>query len=253
MLYIYHGDNHNIMNSFPRRSFNLIYLDPPFNTGKLQKDKKGLYEDAFDDYIDWIGPKLELMRDLLTDNGSIFIHLDYREVHYVKVFMDKLFGRSCFMNEIIWLYDFGAKQTKKWSTKHDNILWYVKNPKDYVFKLEEVDKVPKIAPSLPSSKNRKDKHLKLINDFWWQTVVPTNGKERTGYPTQKPLGILERIVRVHSNKKDHLLDPFAGSGTFGEAGAKQNRNVTLIDNNQDAIDTMTNRFSKNSYDYTIKD
>lgn len=240
---IIQGNNLDIMNVMESKKFNLIYSDPPFNTKKTQSGHGGSYEDSFDNFLEWIRPRIEEAKRLLTNDGSFFIHMDYREIHYVKILCDEIFGRNNFMNEIIWSYDFGARQKKKWSTKHDTILWYVKDCKNYVFNLDQVDLVPKLAPGLPVSKNRKNPHLKMITDVWQNTIVHTNGKERTGYPTQKPLTILERIVKVHSNPADYLLDFFAGSGSFGEAAIKHGRNVTLIDKNSEAILVMKNRLN----------
>ncbi len=177
---------------------------------------------------------------ILKPTGSLFLHLDYREVHYAKVMLDGIFGRACFMNEIIWSYDYGARSRKKWPTKHDNILWYVKDPKKYTFNYKDMDRIPYLAPGLVTEE--KAKRGKTPTDCWWHTIVPTNGKEKTGYPTQKPLGIIRRIVRVHSNPGDKLLDFFAGSGTFGEAAFDLGRQCTLIDNNPEAIEVMRKRF-----------
>lgn len=244
MLNILEGENLELLKALPEEEFRLIYIDPPFNTGKTRTDHHGSYTDKFDDFCEWIEPRIKEARRLLTADGSFFIHMDYREIHYVKVLCDQIFGRKCFQNEIIWQYDFGARQKKKWSTKHDNILWYTKDPKNYIFNLDQVDLIPKMAPGLPTSKNRKNPHLKMITDVWWNTIVPTNGKERLGYPTQKPLAIIERIIKVHSKSGDHVLDFFAGSGTTGDAAIKHGRKATLIDNNPDAIAIMKKRFSK---------
>jgi len=243
LIQLYHGDNLKILSSFEDESFSLIYSDPPYGCGKSFKSRNGSFDDKLTGqaFLDWLKPRIEESKRLLTKTGSFFIHMDYHEIHYVKVLCDKVFGRESFMNEIIWQYDFGARQKTKWSTKHDNILWYAKDAKNYVFNLEQVDLIPKLAPGLPVSKNRKNPDKKLLTDVWWNTIVPTNGKERTGYPTQKPLAIVERIVKVHSNAGDNLLDPFAGSGTLGEAAAKHERKVTLIDSNIEAIEVMKRR------------
>lgn len=235
------GDNLEILKTLEDKDYQLIYIDPPYNTGKVQKRNSLFYDDKFDNFVDFLIPRIKLSLTKLKDNGSIFIHLDYREVHYVKVEMDKLLGRNCFMNEIIWSYDFGARQKTKWPTKHDSILWYVKNPCDYIFNYDAIDRIPYITKSFGLVSKEKQEKGKTLTDVWWNTIVPTNSKEKTGYPTQKPLAIVERIVKVHSNVGDKVLDFFAGSGTLGMAAKKNNREYTLIDQNPDAIEVMKNR------------
>ena len=248
-------------------SLDLIYVDPPFNTGKKQAltalktvqdadgDRTGFqgqryrtivgeqrsYSDVFDDFMGFLEPRLRQAHRVLAENGSFFLHLDCREVHYAKVMLDGIFGRDCFMNEIIWAYDYGARTKKRWSAKHDTILWYVKDPKNYTFNYDAMDRIPYMAPGLVGAE--KAARGKTPTDVWWHTIVPTNGHERTGYPTQKPLGLLNRIVQVHSNAGDRLLDFFAGSGTFGEAAARHGRDVVLIDQNDEAIEVMKQRLA----------
>lgn len=265
---IYLADNMEILPTLPDASIPLIYIDPPFNTGKTQKrsqiqtvqddehgDRVGFqgkkyktksvgtkaYNDRFDDFTAFIEPRLHEVHRLLSEDGSFFFHIDYREVHYCKVLLDSIFGRECFMNEIIWAYDFGARSKRRWSPKHDNILWYVKNPKQYTFHFEEMDRIPYMAPGLVGKK--KAARGKTPNSVWWHTIVPTNGKEKTGYPTQKPLGILNRIIKVHSNPGDIILDFFAGSGTTGEAAARLERDFILIDQNPEAVEVMCDRLA----------
>lgn len=264
------GDNLEILARLPKNFFSLIYIDPPFNTGKIQKrkriyveenelgDRKGFgdksylvknvqdspeYVDKYKNFIDFLRPRIELAKQLLKENGSIFVHLDYREVHYIKVEMDSIFGRHNFMNEIIWAYDYGARSKRKWPAKHDNILWYVQNKNKYIFNYEEMDRIPYMSPDLVGEE--KALKGKTPTDVWWMTIVPTNSREKTGYPTQKPVKLLERIIKIHSNPGDWVLDFFAGSGTTGEAAAKLNRKFVLIDNNKDAIEIMYKRL--NSY------
>jgi len=266
-LQIYFGDNLDIMRGLPEASFDLIYVDPPFNTGKTQArsriqtvrdpngDRDGFggqryrtvkvgtqaFADNFDDFLAFLEPRLEEAVRLLRPEGSFFLHLDYREVHYAKVLLDGLFGRDSFMNEIIWAYDYGARSKKKWPAKHDNILWYAKNPERYTFRFDDMDRIPYMAPGLVTPE--KADRGKTPTDVWWHTIVPTNGKERTGYPTQKPLGILNRIIRIHSNPGDTVLDFFAGSGTTGEAAIRNGRNAVLIDNNPQAMEVMARRLA----------
>jgi site-specific DNA-methyltransferase (adenine-specific) len=187
-------------------------------------------------------PRIQEAYRVLKPSGSMFIHLDYREVHYVRVEADKIFGRKNFQNEIIWAYDYGGRSKSKWSAKHDNILWYSKSEKSFTFNYSAIDRIPYLAPSLVGEE--KAAIGKTPTDTWFNTIVHTNGKEKTGYPTQKPLSILNRIVRVHSNENDLLMDFFAGSGSFGEAAVKNNRNVVLVDNNIQAIQVMNKRFNK---------
>ncbi|MEM9194888.1 MAG: site-specific DNA-methyltransferase [Myxococcota bacterium] len=267
-LEIYHGDNLPVLEGFEDESFDLIYIDPPFNTGKRQSrrrtrverdpeaKRKGFgghryrtieigtqaFDDRFSDYVGFLAPRLEAARRLLRPSGSLFVHIDFREVHYVKVFLDSLFGRESFQNEIIWSYDYGARSKRRWSPKHDNILWYAKDPKNYTFRYDDIDRIPYMAPGLVGKE--KAARGKTPTDSWWHTIVSPTGKERTGYPTQKPLPILSRIVRVHSNPGDRVLDFFAGSGTFGEAALREGRSAVLVDQNPQAITVMTTRLER---------
>ena len=244
---LYHGDNLQILKSeIDDQSINLIYIDPPFNTGKSQEritDGKTLkYNDKFTDlhtYLEFLEQRLKQAYRVLDKYGSLFVHLDYRAVHYCRVILDDIFGKRSFMNEIIWAYDFGARSKSKWPTKHDNILWYVKNPDRYTFNYDEMDRIPYMAPGLVGKE--KAARGKTPTDVWWHTIVATNGGEKTGYPTQKPIGLLSRIVKVHSQPEDILLDFFAGSGTFGEIAAMYNRSSILVDSNKDAINIMLDR------------
>ena len=197
------------------------------------------YEDAFEDFEAFLMTRIEAALPCLTPDGSLFVHLDYREVHYVKVALDRLLGRERFRNEIIWAYDFGGRPKRWWPTKHDTILWYTLDPKNYVFRFDEMDRIPYMAPGLVGKE--KAARGKTPTDVWWHTIVPTNGKEKTGYPTQKPLGILERIIKVHTEPRDVVLDFFAGSGTTGEAAARLGRGFVLVDNHPDAVETMQRR------------
>jgi len=267
MNYIYFGDNLPILGSLPDESVNLIYIDPPFNTGKQQKrtqikttrspngDRFGFqgnsyktvrlgtqeYNDIFDDYLEFLTPRLVEAKRILASTGTFYFHIDYREVHYCKILLDQIFGRESFLNEIIWAYDYGGKAKNRWPAKHDNILVYVKNPKKYVFNVNEVDRIPYMAPNLVGPE--KAAKGKLPTDTWWHTIVPTNGSEKTGYPTQKPLGILDRIIRASSNPGDTVLDFFAGSGTTGASCSKFNRQFILIDKSIQAMEVMAKRFA----------
>ena len=267
---IYFGDNLSILQSLPSDSIDLIYIDPPFNTGKSQSrkqiktiaDNKGdrvgfqgrsyrtievgqkAYDDQFDDYLGFLKPRLEEAYRLLKPDGSLYFHIDYREVHYCKILLDQIFGRDSFLNEIIWAYDYGARTKKKWPPKHDNILWYAKDPTHYKYNVDEIERIPYMAPGLVGKE--KAARGKLPTDTWWHTIVPTNGTEKTGYPTQKPLGILRRIIRASSNPGDVVLDFFAGSGTTGAACLEFDRMFILVDSNPQSIEIMRKRFTGQS-------
>ncbi|MGB5698064.1 MAG: site-specific DNA-methyltransferase [Polyangiales bacterium] len=268
MRRIVQGDNLDVLEALPREFARLIYIDPPFNTGRKQSrarmnvraaadgERKGfgerrfdverldspVYEDHFDQYLPFLMSRIEAALPCLTADGSLFVHLDYREVHYVKVALDGLLGRDRFRNEIIWAYDFGGRPKRWWPAKHDTLLWYVLDPKRYVFRFEEMDRIPYMAPGLVGKE--KAARGKTPTDVWWHTIVPTNSREKTGYPTQKPLGILERIINVHTDPGDTVLDFFAGSGTTGEAAARLGRGFVLIDQHPDAIATMRTRLAE---------
>ncbi len=264
---VVHADNSGFLPTLPDGAFTLIYIDPPFNTGRTQArqrttmvravdgagDRVGFkgasystirgtlhsYDDAFDDYWAFLEPRLLEAWRLLADDGTLYLHLDFREVHYAKVMLDAIFGRECFLNEIIWAYDYGARAKRRWPAKHDNILVYVKNPAAYHFNSEDVDREPYMAPGLVTAE--KAARGKLPTDVWWHTIVSPTGKEKTGYPTQKPLGILRRIIAASSRPGDWVLDFFAGSGTTGAAAADLGRRFVCVDANPQAIETMRAR------------
>ncbi len=268
MRRIIQGDNLPVLRSLPDGMARLIYLDPPFNTGRPQTrlrlrtrraadgDRVGFgghryrtvrlgrsgFADRYDDLPGYLEPRLVECRRLLAPDGSLFLHLDYREVHYCKVLLDGLFGRAAFLNEIIWAYDYGARTRRRWPPKHDTILWYARNPRRYVFHYHAVDRIPYLAPRLAGP--AKAARGKTPTDVWWHTIVSPTGREKTGYATQKPLGILKRIVAVHSDPGDLVLDPFAGSGTTGEAAALLGRGFLLIDRNPAAIRIMRRRLAR---------
>src|SRR5215469_10183748 len=264
---IHLGDNLPILQSLPSATVDLIYIDPPFNTGLTQKRTRitarrsatgtrngfgnaryevtqhasPVYADTFDDYLAFLRPRLLEAHRLLTPTGSLFLHLDPRETHSAKVMLDQIFGRDSFRNEIIWAYDYGGKPRDRWPAKHDNLLWYSRSPDEYTFHYHAIDRVPYMAPELVGTE--KAARGKIPTDVWWITVVPTNSREKTGYPTQKPLKLLERIVRVHSSPGDLVLDFFAGSGTTGQAAANLGRRFLLIDSSPDAVRLMRKRLA----------
>ena len=252
----------------PSESFQMIYVDPPFNTGKIQRrislktarsedgSRTGFkgqtytsevlstrhYSDIHEDYLGWLEARLIEAHRLLTTTGTFYLHLDYREVHYAKILLDEIFGRENFLNEIIWAYDYGARSTKKWPTKHDNILVYVKNTDQYYFDSAEVDREPYMAPGLVTPE--KAAKGKLPTDVWWHTIVSPTGKEKTGYPNQKPEGILRRMITASTRPGDSVLDFFAGSGTTGAVAAALGRHFVMIDNNAEAFAIMRERLNK---------
>ena len=266
MNYIYLGDNLPIMKAMPAESVDLIYIDPPFNTGKVQartrlkttrddngdrtgfkglrykteKGKTTSFQDDFDEYLGFLEPRLREGHRLLKPHGSFYFHVDYREVHYCKLLLDEIFGRDRFLNEIIWAYDYGGRTKKRWPPKHDNILLYVKDPQNYTFNADAVDRIPYMAPGLVGPE--KAARGKLPTDTWWHTIVPPGGKESTGYATQKPLGVINRIVKASSSPGDVVMDFFAGSGTTGLAAHKLGRSFILIDSSEEALRVMEKRF-----------
>jgi site-specific DNA-methyltransferase (adenine-specific) len=273
---IFKGDNLPILKSIPSESVQLIYIDPPFNTGRTQSrgtttttrtdtgNRVGFkgkrydvvretvlsYDDEFEDFWSFLEPRLEEAWRILNESGTLYLHLDYREAHYAKVLLDALFGRECFLNEIIWAYDYGGKSKNKWPSKHDTILVYVKDPAKYFFNSTEVDREPYMAPGLVTPE--KVEKGKLPTDVWWHTIVSPTGKEKTGYPTQKPKGILRRVIQASSKPGDLILDFFAGSGTTGAVAAELGRNFILIDQNPESIEVITKRLSDDGVAFELK-
>ena len=262
------GECGRVLPTLPRGLARLLYVDPPFNTGRAQKrerikvtrkkdgERRGfggetfevkkvqdtrVFADSFDDFTGFLLPRIEAALPCLTKDASLFVHLDAREVHYVKVALDQLLGRESFMNEIIWAYDYGGRPKNRWPPKHDTILWYARDPGSYVYEYDAIDRIPYMAPGLVGPE--KAARGKVPTDVWWNTIVSPTGREKTGYPTQKPLRILERIVRAHSDPGDLVVDFFAGSGTTGEAAARTGRDYLLVDSNPEAVAVMAARLA----------
>ena len=259
------GDCSEVLPQLPSRSFQLIYIDPPFNTGKIQQrrtlhttrandgDRVGFqgkkykttevgrlgYLDAYDDYLGFIGPKLEEAHRLLRDDGTLYFHIDSRESHYCKILLDSIFGRECFLNEVIWAYDYGGRAKDRWPQKHDTLLVYAKCMGKHFFDQDAIERIPYMAPGLVDAEKRD--RGKLPTDVWWHTIVPTNGREKTGYPNQKPEGILRRVVQASSAPSERVLDFFAGSGTTGAVARALGRRFVLVDDNPEAIKIMHKR------------
>ncbi len=259
------GDNASVLEHLPAATFDVIYVDPPFNTGRAQSrstfatvaDPSGgrvgfggrryrsqllqrlSYDDQFADYLSFLEPRLARARELLADHGTLYFHIDYREAHYCKLLLDELFGRDAFLNEIIWAYDYGAKPRRRWPAKHDTILAYVRTPGGHHFDADAVDREPYMAPGLVSAE--KAARGKRPTDVWFHTIVPTNGAEKTGYPTQKPIGVLRRLVAASSRPGGWCLDPFAGSGTLGAVCQDLGRRFVLVDSSPVALEVMRRR------------
>jgi site-specific DNA-methyltransferase (adenine-specific) len=259
------ADNAAVLSRLPTGAFDLVYMDPPFNTGRVQERatvaadadptaarvgfggrryrtrllERLSYDDRFGDYLEFLEPRLVAARELLAAHGTLYFHIDYREAHYCKLLLDEVFGRASFLNEIIWAYDYGAKPRRRWPAKHDTILVYVRTPGAHHFDADAVDREPYMAPGLVGPE--KAARGKRPTDVWFHTIVPTNGREKTGYPTQKPLGVLRRFVAASSRPGGWCLDPFAGSGTLGAACRELGRRFVLVDSSPIAIDVMRAR------------
>ncbi len=259
------GENAAVLERLPEGAFDLIYMDPPFNTGRAQTrrslsvvadasgDRVGFggrryrsellrslsYDDAFGDYLAFLEVRLERARSLLAPHGTLYFHIDYREAHYCKLLLDELFGRDAFLNELIWSYDYGAKPRRRWPAKHDTILVYVRTPGAHFFDADAVEREPYMAPGLVSAE--KAARGKRPTDVWFHTIVPTNGREKTGYPTQKPEGVLRRMVAASSRPGGWCLDPFAGSGTLGAVCRGLGRRFVLVDKSPVAVEVMRAR------------
>ncbi|HEY7258267.1 MAG TPA: site-specific DNA-methyltransferase [Gaiellales bacterium] len=262
---ILHGDNLPLMAGFPDGAFRMVYADPPFNTGRERTratmrvtpdadgDRTGFggrryrtellerssYRDSFDDYLGFLNPRLRQIHRLLDAEGTLYLHLDQREAHYAKLLLDEIFGRDAFLNELVWAYDYGAKPKRRWPAKHDTILVYVRDPARYLFDCEAVEREPYMAPGLVTAE--KASRGKLPTDVWWHTIVSPTGREKTGYPTQKPVGIVRRMLQASTRPGDLVLDPFAGSGTLGAAAAELGRRYVLIDESAEAVAVMERR------------
>ncbi len=262
------GDNEIALRRLPEGLFDLAYLDPPFNTGRAQARRtiaaehdpeagrvgfggrryrtrllQSLsYDDQYADYLAFLEPRLARTRELLAPHGTLYFHIDYREAHYCKLLLDEVFGREAFLNELIWAYDYGAKPRRRWPAKHDTILAYVKTPGAHHFDADAVEREPYMAPGLVSAE--KAARGKRPTDVWFHTIVPTNGREKTGYPTQKPEGVLRRLVAASSRPGGWCLDPFAGSGTLGAVCAELGRRFVLVDDNPAAIEVIRRRLGE---------
>ena len=259
------GDNLEVLSGLPDGCADLVYIDPPFNTGQTRShtrlrtvadaggDRTGFggrryrsvpvgtsaYLDVFDDWLGFLAPRLAELHRLLAIHGSLYLHVDWRESHYAKVLGDAVFGRDNFLNEVVWAYDYGGRTRRRWPPKHDVLLVWVRDRRRYFFDSGEVERIPYMAPALAGA--TKAARGKLPTDTWWHTIVPTAGPERTGYPTQKPLGVLRRVVAASCVPGGVVLDAFAGSGTAGAAALELGRRFILVDSNPAALRVMRRR------------
>ncbi|MGH8989567.1 MAG: DNA-methyltransferase [Acidimicrobiales bacterium] len=275
--FVFLGDNADVLPALPDGAFQLVYIDPPFNTGSARRrrtlvtsrdeagDRVGFgghryrttgtasraFADAYGDYAGFLGPRLVEARRLLDDDGTLYVHLDYREVHYVKVLLDGVFGRDCFLNELIWAYDYGGRAHDRWPAKHDTILVYARRAGGHHFDRTAVERIPYMAPGLVTPE--KAARGKLPTDVWWHTIVPTSGSEKTGYPTQKPAGVLRRILQASSSPGRRVLDFFAGSGTTGAVASELGRRFLLVEENPEALDVIRRRLGTDGIDYVAAD
>ena len=253
------ADNLDLLAALPDAVVDLAYADPPFATGaprRLQSIRLGAgdrerpgfrgratpYEVtsdlAYDDglplpeHLAALRARVVQVHRVLAPHGSLYLHVDWRTAHHVRLLLDEVFGAERFLNEIVWAYDYGGRARDRWPRKHDTILWYAKGDA-WTFERDAVDRIPYLAPGLVGPE--KASRGKLPTDVWWMTIVPPGGRERTGYPTQKPLRLLERIVAASSRPGDLVLDPYAGSGTTGVAAARLGRRWLMADRNPDAV------------------
>lgn len=227
--------------------YDTIYIDPPFNTGSTQVSARGKafgsYKDKYDDYCEWLLPHIIRAKVSLKETGCIFVHLDQNEVFDVKVrVMDEVFGRKNFKNHIVWAYDYGGRGKDRWPTKHDDILLYCKDIDQHRFDWDAAERIPYMAPGLQKDPARAAAG-KVPTDVWWMSIVGTNSKERTGYPTQKPVQLVKRALQACTPKDGHVLDFFAGSGTTAVAAEELGLDWTVVDSNPQAIETISKRFS----------
>jgi site-specific DNA-methyltransferase (adenine-specific) len=254
------ADNLAALAAIPDGAVDLAYADPPFATGKQQRlvsirsgsedgptragfrGKVASYvavsDHAFADdlpleeHLAALGPRVREIHRVLAPHGSLYLHVDWRTSHHVRLLLDEVFGADRFLNELIWAYDYGGRAADRWPRKHDTILWYAKGHR-WLFEREAIDRIPYMAPGLVGPE--KAARGKLPTDVWWMTIVPPASAERTGYPTQKPVRLLERIVAASSRPGDLVLDPYAGSGTTGVAAARLGRRWLLVDRNPEAV------------------
>ena len=253
---ILEGDCLNRMQAIQRGAVDLIYADPPYGTEKVRKGKAGKFDDRFgglENYLAWMRPRLRAMWDVLSENGSLYLHVDPSVSHYLKIELDHIFGRKAFRNEIAWCYAGPSVSNRDFPRKHDTILRYAAG-KEWTFNADAARmpcKTLNLGGHGPTGKGitqeMREKYLlrgKLCED-WWEGIYPVQrtNSEGTGYPTQKPIKLLERIIGASSNAGDMVLDPFCGSGTTLVAAKRLGRKYIGIERNPDAIEIARKRLS----------
>ena len=250
-------DNLELLKQLPDNSIDLIYCDILYNTGKKFKDyddKLGTPQQA----IEWYKPRLVEMKRVLKDTGSIYLQMDCRLVHYMKVEMDNIFGLKNFRNDIIWCYNTQGYSKSKYSSKHDNILFYTKTNK-YSFNMESIREKEPSPSSIKRYQKEIDKNGYYIDsksgkkvyqlkgspplDWFFMSVLPHAHKENTGYNTQKPKVLLERIIKASSNEGDIVADFFMGSGTSMVVAKELGRNYIGCDINPKAVEITNERLN----------
>jgi len=254
-----------VLGRLPEGSVDLIYVDPPFGTGQTrrldsirtgagERTRRGFGERTYryevsssiayrddmplEEYLGFLETHLREAHRVLRDDGSLYLHLDFHSAHHARLLLDDVFGPERFLNEIVWAYDYGGRPRDRWPRKHDTILWYAKGER-WTFNRDDVDRLPYMAPGLVGPE--KAARGKLPTDVWWMTIVPTNSRERTGYPTQKPEALLTRILLASSDPGDLVLDFFCGSGTTGAVAKRLGRRFLLVDENPEAIEIARRR------------
>jgi site-specific DNA-methyltransferase (adenine-specific) len=255
---VHKGSALDLLHSIPDESIDLIYTDPPFGTGNIQtmdRKKAGKtvskieYSDKYENYLDFLEPHLIQMHKVLKSTGTMYLHMDWRWVHYAKVMCDGIFGMENFLNEVVWSYNFGGRGKDRWPQKHDTILVYIKEMGKHTFNWNDIDRIPYAAPELQYVGRTKEEAEKRIaegqvpTDVWSMSIVGTASKERVGYPNQKPQKLMKRAIVASSNVGDIVLDPFGGSGSTAAAAMEANRKFITGDSSPDAIQTMRNRFT----------
>ena len=254
----------HFLESIPDESVDLIYTDPPFGTGdkqQLNRKSKGVivsklsYDDKFEDYVDFLSRHLVHMRRILKQSGTMYLHLDWRWVHYAKVECDKIFGVRNFLNHVVWSYNFGGRGRDRWPQKHDDILVYTKSCGDHLFNWDEIDRIPYAAPELQfvgRSKEEAEKRIatgQVPTDVWSMSIVGTASRERVGYPSQKPLKLVKRVIRASSPHRGLVVDPFAGSGTTAVAALESGRDFLVCDRSEEAINVMKDRLTDSKVEF----
>ena len=260
---VYCADNLEIMRSLAtsdfKVKFQMIYMDPPFYSGakyfsrRSDGSKKLAYSDVWGsgllEYLEMIAKRILIARELLSDDGLIWIHLDYRAVHYVKIIMDEIFGMENMVNEIVWGYRSGGASGRRFARKHDTILLYSKT-KEYKFNPQKEKSYNRgaLPYNFKGVREYEDENgwYTLVNmrDIWEIPMVGRTSGERTGYATQKPEELIRRMVLASTDVGDLCGDFFAGSGTLGAVCMGLGRSFVLCDKNEDACRIMVDRLFK---------